>query len=105
MRFTKIRHREYLKHCNIVDTWRLAQEGKIPSVIEGFMLVTSLKHGLRVIYGTNLKAALALLGMALWDKFKYPFAYLNWLWHRKEWEAEEEREELQDIVSEFTEKR
>jgi hypothetical protein len=64
------------------------------------MLATSCKHLLRCIYGSNLKAAFALLGEALWNKITYPWRYADWLLHRKQWENEEIADEMKEIEDE-----
>jgi hypothetical protein len=58
MRNIKVKHPDWVKHCNIDDTVRLYKAGKIPDCIEGFMLVTPCKHLLRCVYGSDLHAAL-----------------------------------------------
>jgi hypothetical protein len=100
MHYPKMKHREWVKFVNIEDVVRLSKANKIPQSIEGFMLQTSCKHLLRCIYGSNLRAALALLGEALWGKIRWPYAYLNWLLHRKQWEDEDIAEELKEIEQE-----
>lgn len=99
----QIKHRDWLKFSNVEKTFKLQRENRIPSSIEGWMLVVAIKHPLRAIYGSDLSAAWALLCQALWNKLTEPYEYFNWLLHRKRWEAEYEREEMQDLVDEFTE--
>jgi hypothetical protein len=100
----KIKHPDWLKFCTIERTYKLYREGKLPSSIEGFMLVTPLKHALRCIYGSDLRAAWILLGQALWGQIKRPYAYLHYLWHRKEWEQEELNDMCEDVKAEIEEK-
>ena len=101
MHYPKIKHPEWLKFCAIERTYKLYREGNLPASIEGFMLVTPLKHALRCIYGSDLRAALALLRQALWGHAKRPYAYANWLLHRKQWENEELAEEMKEIEDEI----
>jgi hypothetical protein len=100
-----IRHREWLPHCNIVKVFSMARDDKLPLAIEGWMLVTALKHPLRCVYGSDLKAALALLRQALWTKIKYPYDLAYYLWHRKEYEQEELRDLVEDVKAEMEERR
>ena len=79
-----IRHPEWLECSKPGESIRLYREGKIPKAIDGWMLVVSLKHPLRAIYGSDLRAALALLGQALSNlaerKIKNPLArFLYWV--------------------------
>ncbi len=98
--YPKMKRRDWVKHCNIADVVRLAQQDKIPQVIEGFMLDTAAKHLLRCIYGSDLRAATALFWHALWKQAARPFNYLNWLLHRKQWEDESIAEEMEEIADE-----
>ena len=63
----KIKHPEWLKHSTCDRTLNLVRNGKCPESIAGWMLVVSLKHPLRAVYGSDLKAAWALLKTAIWD--------------------------------------
>ena len=105
VRYTKVKHPEWIPHCNIDRTVRLSKAKRIPDSIEGFMLVTACKHLLRCVYGSNLQAAWALLCEALWDKITIPWHYLDWRIHRKQWENEEIAEEMKDIAEEVIEGR
>ena len=103
MKYTKVKHPEWIQHCNIDSAVRLSKAKRIPESIEGFMLVTACNHLLRCIYGTNLRAALALLSSALWVKVTYPWRYLDWRIHRQQWEDEEISDEMKDIEEEIKE--
>lgn len=61
MHFPKIKHPEWLQDSQCESTWRLYRQGIIPEKITGWMLVVAMKHDLRAIYGSDLRAALALL--------------------------------------------
>lgn len=100
---TPIKHPEWLKHCNIESTFALVKAGRCPDVIAGWMLVVALKHPLRAVYGTDLRAAWALLGQALWVKLTKPYRYAYYLWHRKEYERDELRELFEDVETEIGE--
>jgi len=63
----KIKHPEWLEHSAIDKTMNLIRTGKCPECIAGWMLVVPLKHALRAIYGSNLKAAWHLLMDAIGD--------------------------------------
>ena len=102
---TKIKHPEWLPHCNIERTFRLVREGKCPEVIAGWMLVVALKHPLRCVYGSDLRAAWALLAQAIWDQLCRPYNYAYFLWHRKEYEREELNELIEDVGEEMGEPR
>jgi hypothetical protein len=99
--YPKVKHRRWIQHCNIDRVVRLCKQDKIPEVLEGFMLKAGCTHVLRCIYGSNLRAALALLGEALWDKATYPWRYFDWLLHRKQWEDEEVADEMREIEDEI----
>ena len=95
--YPKVKHPDWLQHCNIETTIRLSKARRIPDSIEGFMLVTACNHVLRCVYGTNLRAAWALLLAAIWTKLTHPWRYADYLIHRKQWEAEELADEMKDI--------
>lgn len=65
----KIKHPDWLQASDPGKTVMLFQQGKLPDSIAGWMLVVSLRHPLRAIYGGDVRAALALLGMALYSKW------------------------------------
>lgn len=94
MRRIKIEHPEWLAHSKSGESIAAFNKGLYPDVIAGWMLVVSLKHPLRAIYGTDLRAALALLWMALWNpvqewllSIKYRKEIFEWT---KEWDSEDE---------------
>ncbi len=68
---TKIEHPDWMGNVNAEMTFRLYREGKLPKRIEGWMLVTSCRHALRCIYGSDLKAAWLLLLEAIHDVFTW----------------------------------
>jgi hypothetical protein len=103
MRTIKIKHPEWLRFCNIESTFKLAKQDRLPEAIAGWMLVTSVRYALRIIYGSDLKAAWVLMGMAVWQKVTAPYRYLSYLWHRKEYEREELQELCEDVKHEITE--
>jgi hypothetical protein len=95
-----IKHPEWLQYSRVAETFTLREKiGPLPC--DGWMLVVSLKHPLRAIYGSDLKAAWALMKMALREKIRQPWRYLDYRLHRKQWAKEEELEELREIEEEF----
>ena len=103
MTYPKVKHKEWIQHCNIESVMRLSKTQKIPDSIEGFMLVAACKHVLRCVYGSNLHAAFSLFCSALWDKILYPWRYADYLLHRKRWQDEEVAEEIKEIEEEIKE--
>lgn len=67
MKSIPIAHPDWLAESErrISDSFRLYRSGHIPKSIDGWMLVVPLKHALRAIYGTDLRAAVALLLAAI----------------------------------------
>lgn len=63
-----IKHPEWLKVSKPQDSIDLFNRGLLPESIARWMLVTGLRHPLRAIYGSNFRAAMALLWLALTDK-------------------------------------
>lgn len=57
----KIAYPEHLRYSTPGKTIRLYCENRLPGTIAGWMLVTSLKHPLRAIYGSDVRAAWNLL--------------------------------------------
>jgi len=66
----KIKHPDWLKVSTPGKAIECFNKGLYPDSIAGWMLVVSLKHPLRAIYGSDLRAALALLWLSLWGPFK-----------------------------------
>ena len=64
-----IRHPEWLEYSKPGKTLELYRAGKLPKSIDGWMLVVSLKHPLRAIYGSDLAAAWALMRQAVRNIF------------------------------------
>jgi hypothetical protein len=75
-----IKYPEWLKHSDPGTTISLFNAGRLPSSIAGWMLVVSLKHPLRAIYGSDVKAAWHLLLLALWNKWDNNTGLHIWLW-------------------------
>lgn len=73
----KIKHPEWLKVSTPGKTIALFNSGTLPKNIAGWMIVTSLKHPLRAVYGSDLRAAWALLWAAI---FAATFGRLNIWW-------------------------
>lgn len=66
----KIQHPEWLTSSKPNESIRLYLEGKMPAAIAGWCIVVGLKHPLRAVYGTDFKAARALLYQVLQDKWE-----------------------------------
>lgn len=61
----------------------LQERGLIPESIQGWMFVVPCRHLLRAIYGSDLKAAWALMKQAVAGLLKGIYHYqLHPLWHR-----------------------
>jgi len=58
----EVKHPEALKHHipRHVKILTRVLDGKIPEVLIGWMVVTSCRHMLRCVYGTDMQAAIAL---------------------------------------------
>jgi len=72
MHFPKIKHPEWLKEpeSQIEKVMKLIRQKKMPDKIAGWMIVVAAKQPLRAVYGSNLRAALALLVSALHDLWR-----------------------------------
>ena len=93
-----IKHPEWLRYCSIERTFALQRKGKLPESIAGWVLVVALKHPLRAVYGSDLRAAWALLLSALWA---YPAHWYNYWWcvlHKKQIEQEELNDLIEDVA-------
>lgn len=67
----KIRHLDWLRTSKNTDHIRkLILDGTLPKALAGWSLVVAVKHDLRAVYGSDLRAALALLASALADKWE-----------------------------------
>ena len=66
---TPIRHPDWLDHSNPQTSIDLFRASKLPPTISGWMIVVGLKHPLRAVYGSDLRAAWSLLGQAIADRF------------------------------------
>lgn len=90
----KIRHPEWLEYSSAQKTIDLYRSGKIPESIAGWMIVVGLKHPLRAVYGSELRAALALLWWATGNRL-IEFVR-HWVWanitHRAEWRKMQQEE-------------
>jgi hypothetical protein len=104
MKGQKIARPEWMPFITSDRTLKMAREDRLPKSIAGWMIVLACKHPLRCVYGSDLRAAWALLLSALWDKAKHPYDYLIYLWHRKEWEQEELKDMCEDVESEMKER-
>lgn len=77
----KIKHPEWLDHSDPAKTQRLWKERRLPIGVAGWLWVVSLKHALRAIYGSDLRAAWALLWWAIlnrWDDLVSERVYRVW---------------------------
>lgn len=88
---TEIKHPDWLKVSDPCTSLRLYLTGRMPESIAGWMIVTSLKHPLRAVYGSDLRAALALLWQAIGRKGLDEIRYQWWrVRHPKEVEEMDE---------------
>lgn len=70
IRYNKpIRHPDWIVEATarVGQFSRLYARGVVPKSIEHFMIVTPVKRVLRGVYGSDLKAAWALLSSAVWE--------------------------------------
>lgn len=91
MKFVSIRHPENLSYTEekVALSLRLFRQKKLPKSIEGFMVLTPLKHGLRCIFGSDLKAAWFLLMSAIGDKFGALWFRVSYPWKKKQYDADD----------------
>lgn len=101
--FVRIKHPEHLKYSDPGKTLRMYHEDKLPDIIAGWMIVVSLKHPLRAIYGSDFKAGWALLTDAVIGKIKWQMLSLrSWLHDKGIWRDKEYAEmEKEDAKNEF----
>lgn len=71
----EIKHPEWLKVSSPQKAIDLFNCGRLPRAIDGWMIVVGLKHPLRAVYGTDVRAAWALLLSAIVGKFS------DWWWN------------------------
>lgn len=78
----KVARPDWLKDASprVVLTLQMWEEGKLPEIIERFMVVVPIKHALRAIYGrSNVGVALILLVEALQERCRqYWYSFLFW---------------------------
>jgi hypothetical protein len=79
-RMPKIQHPDWLRFSGPEKALELYLTGKLPKSIAGWMIVVGLKHHLRAVYGSDLRAALALLWDALYGPLEQRWYTLT---HRK----------------------
>jgi hypothetical protein len=65
LRSAKVRHPDWLKVSRPQSCIDLFNRGLLPDNIAVWMIVTGLKHPLRAVYGSDLRAALVLLWEAV----------------------------------------
>jgi hypothetical protein len=84
----RIKHPDWLEYSKPGQSIDLFRRGLLPEKIAGWMIVVSLKHPLRAVYGSDLLAALALLWLAVSAPFRE--RWLSWKYRKegKEQEAE-----------------
>ena len=79
MRFyIQIRHPEWLRASTPQKFIDLVNRGLAPEQIAGWMIVVGCKHPLRAVYGSDLRAALALFYQATIGKLRESFDYQWW---------------------------
>ena len=98
MKEIKIKHPEWLEYSKPQSSIDLFRKGFLPGNIAGWMIVVGLKHPLRAVYGSDLRAALALLWWVIWEPIKDKFLALKYrkevaAWE-KEWAAEDEARDM-----------
>ena len=87
-----IEHPEWLEHSSPEKTIALIRKGMVPNSIGGWMLVVSLKHPLRAVYGSDMKAAFALLWLAIRGKWDNAIGLHIWLWRASRLFLKKERD-------------
>lgn len=70
MRTIQVKRPDWIKHSTPQKAIDLYNTRALPGPIAGWMIVVGLKHPLRAVYGTDLRAAWALLVWAVWDRFE-----------------------------------
>jgi hypothetical protein len=73
----EIKRPEWLSHSTPQKSIDLYVQRLLPQTIAGWMIVVGCKHPLRAVYGSDLRAAWALLLDALWDRVEN-----CWWWMR-----------------------
>lgn len=74
----KIRHPEWLNYSHPQKNIDLFKKGIYPDSMAGWFIVVGLKHPLRAVYGSDIRAALALLWQAIRAKTIEKLAFLCW---------------------------
>jgi hypothetical protein len=93
-RLVKIKHPEHLKEdsrpdFNVESILHLYRKSKIPDSVAGWMIVVAAKRPLRAVYGSNLRAGLAIVRDDLIDRFTALRYRLRLLTPKeREWERE-----------------
>lgn len=70
----KIKHPEWLRLAAPQKCIDMFNAGILPDSVASWMIVTALRYPLRAVYGSNFRAALALLWLAVSDP-----VYMWWL--------------------------
>jgi hypothetical protein len=91
MKFTNIKHPEWLVVSNPQKSIDLFNRGILPNKIAGWCIVVGCKHPLRCVYGSDLRVALALLWQATYGKIEQAVSWRIWtILHPKELEELDE---------------
>ena len=78
----KIQHPEALACSNPGKAIEMYRKGMLPDSIAGWMIVVGCQHPLRAIFGSDLKAALGLLSLAIRAKIWWTWLRLSHTWGR-----------------------
>lgn len=86
-----IRNPQHLAYTqeHVARSLDLFLNGKIPRNIAGWMVTTPLKHGLRAVYGSDLRAARILLWDAICARINAYWFRITYPWKKKEYERME----------------
>ena len=87
-----IKHPEWLTVSHPQKSIDLFNRGIMPEKIAGWCIVVGCKHPLRAVYGSDLRAALALLWQATYGVIRDRVNYRVWTIRHPEEVAELERE-------------
>jgi|SRR5580692_10446266 hypothetical protein len=92
MRHIEVKRPDWIAHSTPQRSIDLFNSNLLPRQIAGWMIVVGLRHPLRSVYGTDLRAAFALLLWALWDKLEN----IWWAIRFEVWPPKDELEEYGD---------
>lgn len=99
----KIKHPAWLKVSTPGKSIALYNQGLLPGTIAGWMITVGCKHPLRAIYGSDLRAAWALLKQATVERWWFEICHHWWVWTHQE-EVRQMDKEFEEFENDMEER-